>query len=192
MQRLAFLSSHAGLRLAQRTRLAPAAFCAQLDAGRCVDLGDEQGSNRRRRLFFSSADRQWFVCVQDWLSGEVVTVWTMAYYRAFGLAPSQDQLDRAKAVSLTCADGGLRPTSIAVKARYQGPEHVKTTTLLKIKVTEFGSDLSKIVVSPQFVAIVSEGLKTKGLDPGLVFEVGLQLKGALPVYKPWPPGSTDS
>lgn len=91
----ATLRHHARVRLRQRTSLEPEAFLAMLDGNLSVSVGVEPFTRRRHRLIYSVADRAHFVAVQDFETGEVVTVLPIDYHENLAWELSEKSLRTA-------------------------------------------------------------------------------------------------
>lgn len=93
-------SSHAALRLRERTSMSPWVLAGMLDSGAVLNLGSKPGINKNHYLFYSKKDDDCFVAVVDNLVGTIVTVWLLEYQKNLGWAVSQQQKDQAKNLAL--------------------------------------------------------------------------------------------
>ena len=67
-------SKHAFKRLAQRTKLSVETIVDILEHKIYINLGMMPGFNKGYLLFYSSADEDYFVAIQDLLNGTVLTI----------------------------------------------------------------------------------------------------------------------
>lgn len=91
----ASLTSHAEQRLAERTHLLPSAFFGLLDRNLTVSVGVEPYTRRRHRLFYSELDKAHFVAIQDFETGEVITILPIDYHENLAWKISNKSLRRA-------------------------------------------------------------------------------------------------
>ncbi len=91
----ASLTSHAEQRLTERTSLLPSAFLRLLDHNLTVSAGVEPYTRRRHRLFYSEADKAHLVAIQDFETGEVITILPIDYHENLAWKISEKSLRRA-------------------------------------------------------------------------------------------------
>ena len=91
----ATLRHHAKERLQERTSLEPAAFLHLLDQNLSVSVGVESYTRRRHRLLYSEADKAHFVAVQDFETGEVITLLPIDYHENLAWKLSEKSLRKA-------------------------------------------------------------------------------------------------
>lgn len=90
------LTRHAQERIGDRLSMAPDEVAAILDHDFAVPLGADSG--RLHRLFFSPADKQCFVAVQDQENGDVVTILPLDYHRSLAWEVSPEAQDEAQSL----------------------------------------------------------------------------------------------
>lgn len=91
----ATLRNHAKERLQQRTSFEPVAFLRLLDQNLSVSVGVESFTRRRHRLLYSEADKAHFVAIQDFETGEVITVLPIDYHENLAWKLSEKSLRKA-------------------------------------------------------------------------------------------------
>lgn len=73
-------TKHGLSRVSERLSISPAYAASILDADLAVTLGVQPFSNKLARLFFSLLDDRFYVAIQDFATGHVITVLTLSYY----------------------------------------------------------------------------------------------------------------
>ena len=91
----ATLRHHAKERLQERTSLEPAAFLHLLDQNLSVSIGVESFTRRRHRLLYSEPDKAHFVAIQDFETGEVITLLPIDYHENLAWKLSEKSLRKA-------------------------------------------------------------------------------------------------
>ena len=79
MQAFTHFSKHAFDRIAQRTHLRCEDIARILDQKLALNTGRKPGLNRNHLLFYSIPDDDFFVAIQDELTGTIVTVLPLDY-----------------------------------------------------------------------------------------------------------------
>jgi hypothetical protein len=100
-QSFAHLSWHAFKRVRQRTSLSCEEIANILDNKLVVNTGKQPGFNRNHLLFYSLRDDDWFVAIQDGLTGTVVTILPLDYHQNLAWKVSQADCEKAKELFLT-------------------------------------------------------------------------------------------
>lgn len=88
-------TSHAVVRLKERTLLNPMELNAMLCGGFCVDIGSKPGINKTHYLFYSEKDDDCFVAVLDNLDGTIITIWLVEYQESLGWDVTLSQKEEA-------------------------------------------------------------------------------------------------
>ena len=78
-------SFHAYERVIERLTMEPDEVAELLDWDLAVRIGEEKGTNRIHRLFYSREDFQCFIAVQDEKSRTIVTILPVDYYETHGV-----------------------------------------------------------------------------------------------------------
>lgn len=81
-----WFSNHARNMLEERIAATDEYVCELLDAGACVPVGREKGSNKIHYLFWSEKDGKCFVAVQDERNREIVTLLPTQYQNRFKMS----------------------------------------------------------------------------------------------------------
>jgi len=79
MKNDAKLSDHASQRLIERTSVSPLKLCELLNNDEVINIGVYD--TRISKLFFSSADNKFFIAIQDQISGSVITILPIEYWK---------------------------------------------------------------------------------------------------------------
>ena len=74
------LTTHALIRLSERTSMTPQSLAEILDSEKYIYLGKERDNNRVSKLFFSKSDDHFYIAVQDSADGDVITILTLEYW----------------------------------------------------------------------------------------------------------------
>jgi len=74
------LTTHALMRLSERTSITPQSLKKILDGEKYIFLGKERDNNRFSKLFFSKSDDHFYIAIQDAEDGDVVTILTLEYW----------------------------------------------------------------------------------------------------------------
>ena len=74
------LTTHALMRLSERTSITPQSLSAILDSEKYIVLGKDRDNNRLSKLFFSKSDDHFYIAIQDAEDGYVVTILTLEYW----------------------------------------------------------------------------------------------------------------
>lgn len=179
----ATLTWHATVRLAERSRLEPARLLDILDR----DLTRRVSVSRARShlwhwLYWSPADQDFFVAVQDVVTGHVVTILTAAMFEARypGLL---DAKQYGKVINKAVLAGLAQPSSWRsnvrmtsyVSARLAFDEGPIELTLGRWKTTLPAPDATVVGAMEKFWRWVGGRIRALGLPPGSVATVHLRL-----------------
>ncbi len=99
-QSFAHFSWHAFMRVRQRTSLSCEEIANILDSKLVVNAGKQPGFNRNHLLFYSHRDRDYFVAIQDSLTGTVVTILPLDYHQNLAWKISDAECEKAKEIFL--------------------------------------------------------------------------------------------
>ena len=100
MQAFANFSKHAFERIEQRTSLSYEEIAFILDRKLTVNVGKKPGIHRNHLLFYSIADDDFFVVIQDELMGTVVTILPLDYHANLAWKISQEDCFKARDIYL--------------------------------------------------------------------------------------------
>lgn len=92
MKRISPLTSHAKVRIAERTQLTEAEVLSMLDKKKFVDLGCKPGIHKQHLLIWSPRDEKAFVVVQDHLNGDILTVLPLDYHDNLAWEVTEEQV----------------------------------------------------------------------------------------------------
>lgn len=152
MATFTYLSRHALKRIGQRTKLSWEQVADILDQGLFVDTGHKPGFMRHHLLFYSSADQTYFVAIQDFCSGTVVTILPLDYHKTLAWEISDEQCERAKTLyvnSRACQTHGqhnLMPSNFIVSGHYIDVAGLqKTKLLMKTPSAPYQDDIGKLL-----------------------------------------------
>ena len=98
MQAFTHFSRHAFERIAQRTKLSCEEIALIIDRKLIVNTGRKPGFDRNHLLFYSAPDDNFYVAIQDGLTGTVVTVLPLDYHANLAWVVSLEDCALAEAV----------------------------------------------------------------------------------------------
>lgn len=94
-------STHAALRIRQRTSMLPHELMHFLDLNICIDITQEYGTygtHKKHLLFYSPKDYFYYVAIQDGLSGKVITVLHLGFHKTLAWPVTDEQCKAARQV----------------------------------------------------------------------------------------------
>lgn len=94
-------STHAALRIRQRTSMLPHEVMLFIDLNICIDITQEYGpygTHKKHLLFYSPKDYFYYVAIQDGLSGKVITVLHLAFHKNLAWPVTKEQCIAARQV----------------------------------------------------------------------------------------------
>jgi hypothetical protein len=182
-------SNHSIERILQRTKLSCEEIASIIDRGLAVNTGRKPGFNRSHLVFYSIPDDDFFVAIQDDLTGKVVTILTLAYQE--NLAWRITEQDCTKARDLLCAaekaghdqvphydKNHQSPTRFIVSGHFYTAAGVQQTkTIKKIKSALFHDDIKEFIAnSPIFDNLDALAAKN-GIDAKSMFGITVRHGG---------------
>lgn len=169
------LTKHAKERLSQRSRMSPKELLGIVDSDKTIIIGKEDKHDRVHKLFWSIQDSMWFVVVQDWSNGDIITL----------LPPAKSQwkislntLGTAKRLAMgqPIVDSSVKMESVYVSAYYRDPENtIRHKGLGRLSGEVFGNDLVVIATNSDAMAIILERIHEKLGDNCFVVSICLRL-----------------
>lgn len=148
-----YLSNHAKSRLNERSNLKDIDLVRMLDTDSFINLGYEIGFHRQHCLLFSAIDQQYYVAVQDYKNGKVITILPLEYHIKLSwkmeekyLTIDDDVLRRA----MLAAKYGLTQSDlrfkISLKIRYVNDlDDLKIEVVKKFDADRFGYDPKALI-----------------------------------------------
>lgn len=135
-------TSHAVMRLNQRTSLKPMQLNAMLCGGFCVDIGSKPGINKTHYLFYSEKDDNCFVAVLDNLDGTIITVWLVGYQESLGWGVTESQKEEAISLAKDYAKAEANretpPSTYLLSVGYTSSEgRLLNCLLAKVLISDF-------------------------------------------------------
>ena len=94
-------SSHAALRIRQRTSMLPQELMYLIDKNVYIDITQEfgpYGIHKRHLLFYSPKDHYYYVAIQNELTGKVITVLHLNYHKQLAWPITEQQCKAARQV----------------------------------------------------------------------------------------------
>src|SRR5690554_2401054 len=138
-------TSHAIMRLNERTSVKAMELNAMLCGGYCVNIGSKSGINKTHYLFYSEKDDNFFVAVLDNLDGTIITVWLLDYQEILSWAVTNDQKEEAVRLSRAYAvDEANRqtkkPSNYLLSVGYTNSEgRLLNCLVAKVPISEFNN-----------------------------------------------------
>jgi len=90
MQVFTHFTHHAFDRITERTKLSCEDISFILDNKLVVNMGCKPGMPRQHLLFYSDLDDEYFVAIQDEMSGTIVTILPLEYHANLAWKVSED------------------------------------------------------------------------------------------------------
>lgn len=178
MKRFAHFSRHALKRISQRTSLDIFKISEILDYGGALDIGTEPVFDRKHWLFYSKRDDNFFIAVQDSLTGLIITVLPLEYHERLAWRVLASDLEKAKIkisnyrVSDAVIPKNLAPKVIILKARYCSSEgYAKNVVLNKIEAENYKGDILKLVSESSFYSEIIKYCRQKGVDSSKIIHI---------------------
>ncbi|MBK1620747.1 hypothetical protein U5801_15815 [Lamprobacter modestohalophilus] len=182
MQAFTHFSKHAFDRIAQRTQLRCEDIAHILDRKLALNTGRKPGLNRNHLLFYSIPDDDFFVAIQDELTGTIVTVLPLDYHANLAWNISSEDCASAKALCMNAAaehaqsQRSSSATTFFIHGHFIDTEgKQKTKALQKINSVAYKNDLENLL-SDQAIFSKLEGVAAdKGIDIKKMFGITIRL-----------------
>jgi hypothetical protein len=182
MQAFAHFSKHAFQRIAQRTKLSCEEIARILDRGLVVNTGRKPGLNRNHLVFYSVPDDNFFVAIQDGLTGTVVTILPLEYQANLAWQVTEQDCVKARDIVLgtTYEEQSLKATSKAsafvISGHYlDGEGNQKTKVILKTGSGIYGNEIKAFLSDQSIFSRLDELAVAKAIDPERMFGVSIRL-----------------
>lgn len=182
MHKFAHFSRHAFIRLMQRTRLRSEEIANILDQGLVIDTGRMPGFNRRHLLFYSLPDDNFFVAIQDELTGTVITILPLEYQSNLAWKITEKDCLRARKILIEAPNDwqhqkkSLSATRFIVSGNYIDDEgYRRAKVIAKLDSIKYNNDMAKLLLDETFFSKLDELACEAGIDPKRIFEISLRL-----------------
>jgi hypothetical protein len=186
MQSFANFSRHAFKRIAQRTLLSCEEIAEILDRGLVVNTGQRPGFDRVHLLFYSHVDNDYFVAIQDVITGTVITILPLDYHET--LAWKINEADRECAREILLAAHAAEKPSNVEKPRVRDTPKVfviagqyldeddrrKTKLLLKTPCDRYDNDLKKLLGDNTVIQEIERSASDKGIPIERMFAISVR------------------
>ena len=180
MPSFANFSRHAFKRIAQRTSLSCDDIAAILDRGLVVNTGQRPGFNRVHLVFYSHLDNDYFVAIQDVVTGTVITILPLDYHETLAWGISAADCERAKEILLAAPpleEPRVRnvPKVFVISAQYlDEDDRQKTKLLLKIPSCLYDNDLKKLLDDNTIIQRVEKSAPDHGIPIERMFAISFR------------------
>ena len=173
---------HAFERIAQRTKLSCEGIARILDQKLSLNTGRKPGFNRNHLLFYSAPDDDFYVAIQDGLTGTVVTVLPLDYHENLAWKVSPEDCVKAKELYLNAPveDMQTQPASNAtlfvISGHYlDGEGKQKTKVLQKVRSIPYENDIKQLLADHSYFAKLDLLAAEKGIEAKRMFGVSIRL-----------------
>lgn len=181
MQSFTHFSRHAFERISQRSKLSCEEIARILDRKLALNTGKKPGFERSHLLFYSALDDDFYVAIQDGLTGTVVTVLPIDYHANLAWSFSQEELAKAKELSLNTPDEevlkqpGANATVFIVSGHYLDDEgRQKTKVLNKVSTLPYKNDIKQFLSDQSYFATLDLVAADKGIDVKRMFGITIR------------------
>ena len=177
LRRKTTFTDHAFQRVGERLIEPPEELASILDNDLAVIVGVEPYSNRISRVFLSLADHEYYVAIQDFSTGSVVTVLPLDYYANLRASVPEKLLAEAakkRGMEATVPEGLAGSRSLAA-SKDTPPSVIQITAVNshnRPPVKNLGSwpladvppEISDLVANPAFLQEILTRLAAKGVE----------------------------
>jgi hypothetical protein len=180
MPSFANFSRHAFKRVAQRTSLSCDEIAKILDRGLVVNTGQRPGFNRVHLVFYSHLDNDYFVAIQDVVTGTVITILPLDYHETLAWGISAADCERAKEIVLaaqTVEEPRVRdaPKVFVISVQFLDEEGLqKSKLLLKIPCCLYDNDLKKLLDDNTIIQEVEKSASDNGIPTERMFAISVR------------------
>ncbi len=182
MQAFTYFSKHAFKRMAQRTKLPCEEVARILDQGLTLNTGRKPGFNRNHLLFYSIIDDDFFVAIQDEVTGTVVTVLPLDYHANLAWRISAEDCSKAKKIYLDGCAEEIKLQSVSHATLFVISGHFldsagnrKTKVIQKIDSVLYENDVKKLLLNQSIFANIDVLAAEKGIDARYMFGISIRL-----------------
>lgn len=182
MQSFTHFSRHAFERLAQRTHLSCEEIARILDRGLVVNTGRKPGLNRNHLVFYSVPDDDFFVAIQDELTGTVVTILPLEYQANLAWQVSDEDCVKAREILLSALKEESTQQTISASTLFMVSGHFidsegnqKTKVILKTASASYQNDIKAFLSDDLLFSKLNELAESKGINARQMFGISIRL-----------------
>lgn len=186
MQSFANFSRHAFKRVAQRTLLSCEEIAEILDRGLAVNTGQRPGFDRVHLIFYSHVDNDYFVAIQDVITGTVITILPLDYHENLAWGISEADRESAREIILA-AHAAAKPSTVEKPSARDAPkvfviagqyldedDRQKTKLLLKTPSDLYDNDLKKLLGDNTIIQEIEKSASDKGIPIERMFAISVR------------------
>lgn len=179
MNDLAHFTRHAFERIAERTTLTCEELARILDRKLTINTGSKPGLNKVHLLFYSVCDDDFFVAIQDELTGTVITVLPLDYHANLAWDIPEEYCAQAKALYLNAPvkneEPAAKSTVFYVSARFLDDNGLqKTKVIKKVESLGYNNEISALMRDQAFFDQIECFAKEKNIDYKMVFALSIK------------------
>lgn len=182
MQAFTHFSRHAFERIAERTKLSCEEIARMLDRKLALNTGRKPGFNRNHLLFYSVPDDDFYVAIQDELTGTVVTILPLDYHANLAWKITPEDCTKAKELSINATvehvqtQSTYSPTVFIVRAHFlDGEGKQKTKVIQKISSASYENDVNRLLSDQTVFSKFNLFAAKIGIDPKKIFGITICL-----------------
>ncbi len=182
MQAFTHFSRHAFKRIASRTKLTCEKISHILDRKLAINTGREPGFNRNHLLFYSDPDDDFYVAIQDTLTGVVITVLPLDYHANLAWHVTPEDCARAKDLYINAPveNVQIQPASGATVFLISGhyiddKGKQKTKVIQKISSKAYKNDVKQFLSDQVAFSKINVFAAEKGIEPKNMFRITIRL-----------------
>jgi hypothetical protein len=158
-----------------------------LDQKLALNTGRTPGFNRNHLLFYSAPDHDFYVAIQDGLTGTVVTVLPLAYHANLAWNISPEDCERAKELCIRTpaknaqTQPACNATFFVISGHFiDGEGNQKTKVIQKISSVPYENDMKNLISDQTLFLKLGVFAAEKGIDAKWIFGITIRLgnKGA--------------
>lgn len=145
-------------------------------------MGSKPGFNRDHLLFYSAPDDDFFVAIQDRLTGTVVTVLPLDYHSNLAWDVSPEDCDIAKNIYVMASIEGAHKKSTSnatlfiISGHFLDDEgNQKTKVIIKIDSSQYDNRIINFLSDKDFFFNLNGLFSEKGINPERVFGFTIRL-----------------
>jgi len=190
MQAFTHFSRHAFERVTQRTKLSCEEISRILDLKLALNTGRKPGLNRSHLLFYSHEDNDFFVAIQDDLTGTVVTILPLDYHANLAWSISPEECSKAKELFFSVPQEEVKShkkfdaVQFVISIHYLDDNgKQKTKVLKKISSQPYNNKIKNLLTDESFFTKLDMFITEHGLDARQVFGISIRLGShGVPVF----------
>jgi hypothetical protein len=182
VQQFTHFSRHAFERLTQRTRLSCEEIARILDRRLVVNTGKAPGFNRNHLVFYSVPDDDFFVAIQDELTGTVITILPLEYQANLAWEISNEDCAEARKILLsapeeeTPAQTKLTATVFVISGIFLDNEgNSKIKVILKTASAPYQNDFKTLFSDHFLFSKLDELARSKGINAQQIYSILIRL-----------------